>query len=425
MYIDLVSGDFFVKKTTQKLILLILILAAALICMLIFLQPRDGWQVTDGSTQYILDGKPVTGWQEIDGNRYYFSADGNLTTGWQQIGDSVYYFGTDGCLVTGWLKLDGSRFYLGTDGVLHTGWQEIEGSRYYFNEDGSMNTGILIEDGAAYLFNGEGKLSTGWVELDGKSYYGDESGHPLYGWVEIDGRQHYFDETGAAAVHWVQLDGISYYFYNDGAPAQGKVIIDGQPYFFGPSGQHLPLVNPWNPLPEGYTVELVPISETHQIAKIAYQDYLDMMADCEAAGHFPAVCSSYRTQEYQEKLYRNRIDRYLYEGYPEDEATVLAGRSVAVPGTSEHQLGLALDLVDNRNWHLDESQSRMPTQIWLMENSWRYGWILRYPSEKSHITGIIYEPWHYRYVGKAVAKQMHELGLCLEEYLDMLTNSVG
>ena len=98
---------------------------------------------------------------------------------------------------------------------------------------------------------------------------------------------------------------------------------------------------------------------------------------------------------------------------------------MAVPGTSEHQLGLALDIVDNKNWYLDESQAKMPTQIWLMENSWRYGWILRYPGEKSHLTGIIYEPWHYRYVGKTVAKEIHELGICLEEYLDMLTVSVG
>jgi D-alanyl-D-alanine carboxypeptidase len=139
----------------------------------------------------------------------------------------------------------------------------------------------------------------------------------------------------------------------------------------------------------------------------------------------PVVCSSYRTQEYQEGLFQNRIDRYVKEGYSVEEATGLAGQSVAVPGTSEHQLGLALDIVDNRNWELDESQADMPTQQWLMENSWRYGWILRYPNEKSAITGIIYEPWHYRYVGKTIAKEIYDLGICLEEYLQMLTNSVG
>ena len=88
-------------------------------------------------------------------------------------------------------------------------------------------------------------------------------------------------------------------------------------------------------------------------------------------------------------------------------------------------LDMALDIVDNRNWKLDESQADMPTQQWLMENSWRYGWILRYPNEKSAITGIIYEPWHYRYVGKTIAKEIYDLGICLEEYLQKLSNSVG
>ena len=172
-------------------------------------------------------------------------------------------------------------------------------------------------------------------------------------------------------------------------------------------------------------MELTSINDDHRIASIAYQDYLEMMDDCEDAGNQPAVCSSYRTQEYQENLFRKRVDRYIEDGYDREEATRLAGTSVAIPGTSEHQLGLAIDIVDNRNWNLDESQAKMPTQQWLMENSWRYGWILRYPDEKSAITGIIYEPWHYRYVGKEVAAEIHELGLCLEEYLQLLTVGVG
>jgi len=413
------------KKTSTKLVMIILFLTALLAYMLIFLLPRDGWRVKNGVTQYILDRKPVTGWQTIDGDRFYFREDGALCTGWQEIGEYVYYLGTDGCLKTGWQKIGGEQYYLGSDGVRVSGWQSIGAQRYHFEDDGSMTTGILIENGIAYLFNAQGQLSTGWVQLDGKNYYADENAHPLFGWVEIDGQKHYFDETGAAASGWVTLDGFAYYFYVDGSPARGSQTIDGKTHHFASNGQVLHLVNPWNPVPDDYTVELVPINETHQIAAVAYRDYLDMVTDCKEAGFDPAVCSSYRTQEYQEGLFRNRIDRYVKEGYSEEESAVLAGRSVAVPGTSEHQLGLALDIVDNKNWHLDESQAEMPTQIWLMENSWRYGWILRYPSEKSQITGIIYEPWHYRYVGKAVAKEIYDLGICLEEYLDMLTTSVG
>ena len=142
----------------------------------------------------------------------------------------------------------------------------------------------------------------------------------------------------------------------------------------------------------------------------------------------PVVCSSYRTQEYQQGLFDRKIQRLMEDpgnNLTYEEARMEAATVVAIPGTSEHQLGLALDIIDNRNWNLDETQAEMPTQQWLMENSWRYGWILRYPNEKSAITGIIYEPWHYRYVGREVAAEIHELGVCLEEYLQMLTAGIG
>ena len=405
---------------------LITLVAACILAVLVTPGPqKDGWRNKDNTTQYILNGKPLTGWQEIDGSTYCFDESGAMCTGWQRVSGETFYLGTDGRLATGWLKLDGATYYLDANGARTQGWQEIDGSKYYFEADGRMCIGIMIERGQAYLFNGQGQLSTGWVQLDGKNYYADEAGHPLFGWNEIGGKRHYFDETGAAASGWVTLDGFSYYFLTDGAPAQGKQIIDGVTHYFDPNGKILYLVNPWNPLPEDYTVELVSIGDTHQIASYAYDDYLQMIADCQAAGFAPVVCSSYRTQEYQEGLFKNRVARYVYQGYSDEEAVELAGQSVAVPGTSEHQLGLALDIVENNHWRLDESQAKRPTQIWLMENSWRYGWILRYPVDKSAVTGIIYEPWHYRYVGKDIAKQIHDLGLCLEEYLEMLTNSVG
>ena len=413
------------KKKSFIRIIVILTFCCIFTYFVCSLQPKDGWRVKNGNTQYIVDKNPVTGWQEIDGSLFYFSESGYLCTGWQEIDGHLYYLSEDGILATGWQEINSKTYYLGADGIRRTGWHEIGGNRYFFEEDGHMATGIVLENGAAYLLNEEGKLSTGWQNIYGKTYYADENAHPLFGWVTIDGRKHYFDETGAAASGWIKLDGFMYYFYTDGAPAQGKVLIDGVIHHFASNGQVLYLVNPWNVLPKNYAVELVPINDLHQIADVAYRDYLDMVTDCEAAGFMPVVCSSYRTQEYQEGLYRNRIDRYVKEGYSVEEATELAGRSVAVPGTSEHQLGLALDLVDNENWHLDETQADMPTQIWLMENSWRYGWILRYPNEKSEITGIIYEPWHYRYVGKTIAKEIYDLGICLEEYLEMLTTSVG
>ena len=180
------------------------------------------------------------------------------------------------------------------------------------------------------------------------------------------------------------------------------------------------LVNPWNQLPEGYTVELTELRNGHAVDTRAYPDLQRMMDDCRAAGLEPVICSSYRTLETQQRLYENKIRRLMNEGLSREEATAQAGTVVAVPGTSEHQTGLALDIVDASYQVLDTAQESTAVQQWLMANSWEYGFILRYPGEKSDLTGIIYEPWHYRYVGQDAAREMRELGMCLEEYLEWL-----
>ena len=108
----------------------------------------------------------------------------------------------------------------------------------------------------------------------------------------------------------------------------------------------------------------------------------------------------------------------MASGMNEELARIAAAREVAAPGTSEHQLGLSVDIIDSEYTVLDEAQANTPTQQWLMKNSWRYGFILRYPEGKSEITGIIYEPWHYRYVGKEAKEDIYESGLCLEEWLE-------
>ena len=183
------------------------------------------------------------------------------------------------------------------------------------------------------------------------------------------------------------------------------------------------LVNPWNTIPEGYKVTLAQLPDGHAVDKRCYPDLQEMMADCAEAGFAPLICSSYRTWEDQEWLYNNKINSLMASGYSEADARREAGTVVAVPGTSEHQLGLAVDIVDANEQALDLSQEATATQRWLMENSWRYGFILRYPAGKTDVTGIIYEPWHYRYVGKNVAKQIYESGLCFEEYLEQSEES--
>ena len=199
-------------------------------------------------------------------------------------------------------------------------------------------------------------------------------------------------------------------------PPAEEPVLPEEP---GAADWQLTLVNPWTPLPDGYEPpELKQLSNGHAVDQRCYPDLQDMMDACRAAGNSPLICSSYRSQEKQESLYQNKVDRLTALGYDASAAKTEAAKAVALPGTSEHQLGLAVDIVDVNNQNLDESQEDTAVQKWLMEHSWQYGFILRYPNDKSEVTGIIYEPWHYRYVGREAAREIHEQGVCLEEYLD-------
>lgn len=178
------------------------------------------------------------------------------------------------------------------------------------------------------------------------------------------------------------------------------------------------LVNYWNPLPDDLSPALVSIGDGRQVDARCADDLRAMLAACEEAGHIPVVRSAYRSHSYQAGLYENKVERLRNEGMSEREARKEAMTVVAYPGTSEHQTGLALDIVDANYQELDTAQENTAVQKWLMKNSYRYGFILRYPTGKSSITGIIYEPWHYRYVGRDVAREVYESGLCFEEYLE-------
>ena len=185
-----------------------------------------------------------------------------------------------------------------------------------------------------------------------------------------------------------------------------------------PPADILTLVNPWNSLDEDYIPPLASLNDGTELDARALDALIELLTECRENGGTPYVCSAYRSYETQTALYEDKVGRVIATGMGEDLARIEAARSVARPGTSEHQLGLAVDIIDSEYTVLDEAQANTPTQQWLMENSWRYGFILRYPEGKSEITGIIYEPWHYRYVGKDAAQDIYESGLCLEEWLE-------
>ena len=185
-----------------------------------------------------------------------------------------------------------------------------------------------------------------------------------------------------------------------------------------PIQEILTLVNPWNQVPEDWTVDLVTLPNGLEIDKRCYDALMDMIDGCYDAGLTPVICSAYRTQDFQQTLHDNKVSEWMEQDYSREEAREKAGHQVAVPGPSEHQLGLAVDMVDVNYQLLDTNQENTAVQKWLLENSWRYGFILRYPTDQTDVTGIVYEPWHYRYVGKEYAQDIYKKGLCLEQYLE-------
>ncbi len=177
------------------------------------------------------------------------------------------------------------------------------------------------------------------------------------------------------------------------------------------------LVNSTHALPDGYVPELVAVEGSgYKMDARAVEDMNAMLRAARAEGLSPMICSSYRSWERQTELFEQQVAKQQATGLSYEEAYEKAKTVVAYPGTSEHQTGLTADIVATSYQLLDDAQADTPEQQWLMANSWKYGFILRYPQDKSDLTGIIYEPWHYRYVGYEVAKYITEEGLCLEEY---------
>ncbi len=471
------------KKTIRVLLVIIVLLVLFLAAMIavphylmgINIFDLSGWSHSDGQVQYLdACGNPHTGWQEIDGGWYYFSPeDGNMVTGWAEIGGKRYYLAPNGLRQTGWVELAEGKYYLSpSDAAALQGWQEIDGSTYYLDETGRVSTGLTEIEGQLYFLGADGIRRSGWVEENGKRYFLDEHGIITTGWVETEqgssylgpdgavcsgwtdtpegrfflteqgtittgwvttteGRvylneqglihtgwldaedaRYYLDENGMAVTGWQDLEGKRCYFHEDGRMAIGKIILDAQTYYFSSAGQLVPLVNKWNPLPEDYEVELTAYGSL-EIAAEAYESLVGMIDQIKSLGYYK-VTSIYRSKQTQQNIWDRYYNNFLAVGCSKAEAEKLTGEKVAVPGTSEHHLGYAVDI-----------DGVKPVHNWLAEHSWEYGFIVRYPDGTTEITGIEYEPWHFRYVGRELAKELYDLGITLEEYMDMLTEKAG
>lgn len=181
----------------------------------------------------------------------------------------------------------------------------------------------------------------------------------------------------------------------------------------------LRLANTQYPLPDGYVPpELVDMDgEGRQLDARAAEPLREMFAAAKADGVTLVLTSGYRSEERQKTLFVSMVQDYLGRGYSQADAYTATKRLRNIPGTSEHQTGLAADIITPDYWELDDGFADTAAAKWMVENAADYGFILRYPKDKTEITGTSFEPWHYRYVGVDDAKQIMEQKLCLEEYL--------
>lgn len=185
---------------------------------------------------------------------------------------------------------------------------------------------------------------------------------------------------------------------------------------------NLLLVNDWNPVPENYlsTFTMADFNGPSKQCDSRIVEPLRQMIN-DGNAYNPAfrlsAASLYRTEELQAKNYNNKVNYYKSQGYDQETAESKAATVIKRPGESEHNTGLCVDLLGAGYSSLEQSFANTEAYQWLKEHCAEYGFILRYPKEKEAITAVIFEPWHYRYVGVEAATEIMERGICLEEYL--------
>ncbi len=178
------------------------------------------------------------------------------------------------------------------------------------------------------------------------------------------------------------------------------------------------LVNKQNPIPDDYEAVMVPINGGVTIREEIKEPLMEMFEAAQSEGVSLQACSGYRSHAHQQELFDRKIRNYTRSGLSYLDAFRIGSYSVIIPGTSEHELGMAVDIVTPGYTALNEGFANTQAGRWLKNNAFKYGFILRYPKGKEYITGIIFEPWHYRYVGKEAAIDIRNSGLTLEEYLE-------
>lgn len=195
---------------------------------------------------------------------------------------------------------------------------------------------------------------------------------------------------------------------------------DTEPVLPDDNDWRLILVNKQHYIPENYEVSLKSINgnASKQVDERVVEELEAMLSLAREEGIPLMIVSAYRSEDRQTSLFNSKVRKCMSKGMSYMDSYSEASGSVTPPGTSEHQLGLAVDILGSGQSSLTEKFSETEAGIWLKKNCADYGFILRYPEGKEDITGIIYEPWHFRYVGKEHAQKIMDRGITLEEYLE-------
>lgn len=180
------------------------------------------------------------------------------------------------------------------------------------------------------------------------------------------------------------------------------------------------LVNKTHTIPDDYTFTLGVIKGSMKCDERILKPLTEMFEAAAKEGVNLTVVSPYRDLSRQEYLFERKMKNYINMGYSYIEAYKVSSQAVTVPGASEHQIGLSLDILCDTYKNLDEGFGDTKEGEWMAQNSYKYGFILRYPSGKEDITGIMYEPWHFRYVGIDAATEIFENNETLEEFIERL-----
>ncbi len=233
--------------------------------------------------------------------------------------------------------------------------------------------------------------------------------------------------TGETSNGWYQIDydGTTAYVSGDylreeevNTEDEYTTVETDDEYYYQTEEDYLILVNKTHLLPDDYKIETDYVQGSYEMEKTAAY-YCKLMIEAAAAdGINLKVLSAYRTVNYQQRLFDRNVESRMEDGMTYEEAVADTAVNIAPAGGSEHNAGLAVDIITENDWDTYTGFEDTEEFAWLQEHAAEYGFIMRYASGKEDITGFIYEPWHYRFVGVKYAADIQASGLCLEEYLE-------